>query len=88
MTNEGDLVVDPYLGVGSALCGAVKHKRRGAGSDIFKEYADIATDRVTRAFDGTLKTRPMGKEVYKPDPNTKVARNYWSEEDQQKLAIK
>jgi len=80
MTNAGDLVVDPYMGVGSALCAAVKHGRRGAGSDITTEYVKIARDRIRMAFEGTLKTRPMGKPVHAPGPNCKVARNYWKEE--------
>jgi len=80
MTNAGDLVVDPYMGVGSALCAAVKHGRRGAGSDITTEYVTIARDRIRMAFEGTLKTRPMGKPVHAPGPNCKVAKNYWKEE--------
>jgi len=79
MTNDGDLVVDPYMGVGSSLCAALKHGRRGAGADLVQEYVDIARDRVTAAHDGTLKTRPMGKPVYTPGSNCKVAKNYWLE---------
>jgi adenine-specific DNA-methyltransferase len=80
MTNVGDLVIDPYMGVASALCAAVKHDRRGAGADLVQEYLDVARERVTAAYNGTLKTRPMGKPVYVPGPNCKVAKNYWADD--------
>ena len=74
MTNEGGLVVDPYMGVGSAVCAAVMNQRRGAGAEIDGEYHGLAIDRVTAAAMGTLPVRPMGKQVYKPTANTTVAR--------------
>jgi len=64
MTNEGDIVLDPYVGVGSALCAAVLHNRRGFGSDIGKEYLEIAKQKVKEAHNGTLKHRVMGTPVY------------------------
>jgi adenine-specific DNA-methyltransferase len=72
MTNPGDLVVDPYMGVGSALCAALLHERRAAGSDVVWEYITLAKDRVAQALAGTLRTRPMDRPVYEPDPRTKV----------------
>ena len=66
MTNEGDYVLDPYIGVGSSLIAGLKHGRVVYGCDIVQEYIDIARDRV-KAFDaGTLKTRPMNKPIYDP----------------------
>ncbi len=64
LTNEGDIVMDPYVGVGSALCAAVIHRRRGFGSDIGKKYLNTAKDRIIAAHDGTLKRRLMGTPVY------------------------
>ena len=74
MTSRGDLVIDPYMGVGSALCAAVRHGRRGAGADINKDYLDVARQRVTLAVQCLLKTRPMGKPVYTPNGNCKLAK--------------
>jgi adenine-specific DNA-methyltransferase len=74
LTNEGDLVVDPYLGVGSAACAAVLHNRRAAGSEILRKYADIAKERITAAFEHRLQRRPIDRPVYKPDPGSKLAR--------------
>lgn len=64
LTNEGDVVFDPYVGVGSALCAAVIHNRRGYGSDIMKDYLDIAEERLIEAGNGTLNRRAMGTPVY------------------------
>lgn len=74
LTNKGDLVVDPYLGVGSAACEAVIHKRRVAGADLSVEYLGIARQRIELAMQGRLPRRPLGKKVYVPGPNDKVAR--------------
>ena len=66
MTNPGDIVLDPYLGVGSAICAAVLHKRKGFGSDLVKEYLDVAERRIRETANGTLKRRLMGTPVYQP----------------------
>ena len=66
LTEAGDTVLDPYMGVGSAVVAALMHDRRGYGCDIVGEYVDIARDRVRALRSGTLRTRPMGKPVYDP----------------------
>ena len=66
MTNEGDAVFDPYMGVGSALIAALKHGRDAAGCDIVEEYVEIARQRIAELEAGTLRTRPMGKPIYDP----------------------
>ena len=66
MTNEGDHVLDPYMGVGSSVIAALKHNRKGYGCDTNKNYVDIAWERVHQLRAGVLKTRPMGKPVYDP----------------------
>ena len=66
MTNEGDAVFDPYMGVGSALIAALKHGRDAAGCDIVEEYVEIAKQRIAALEAGTLRTRPMGKPIYDP----------------------
>ena len=70
MTDKGDDVLDPYVGVGSSVIAALKHGRNGYGCDIMEEYVAIARQRVEALFAGTLKTRPMGKPIYDPSlPN-------------------
>lgn len=73
MTNPGDTVLDPYAGVGSALCAAVLHNRRGFGSDISEEYLNTAEERVRAIKDGTLKRRKMNTPVYQPSKKDKMA---------------
>ena len=66
MTDPGDSILDPYMGVGSAVVAAVKQDRVGYGCDIVQEYVDIAHERLRSLRNGTLRTRPMGKPVYDP----------------------
>jgi adenine-specific DNA-methyltransferase len=70
MTNPGDSVFDPYMGVGSSIVAAIKNDRVGYGCEIDRGFVDIAWDRVHMLRAGTLRTRPMGKPVYDPSkPN-------------------
>lgn len=73
MTNKGDVVLDPYVGAGSALCAVVLHERKGYGSDIFKRYLDIAEERIRQVANGTLSRRLMGTPVYRPTNGIKLA---------------
>lgn len=73
LTKTGDLVVDPYIGVGSAACAAVLHGRRAAGADIVAEYLQVARDRVKLALEGRLRRRPLGRPIYQPGPNDRIA---------------
>ena len=66
MTDEGDSVFDPYMGVGSSVIAALKHGRAAYGCDIDKTYVKIARERVQALKDGTLRTRPMNKPIYDP----------------------
>jgi adenine-specific DNA-methyltransferase len=74
LTNPGDLVVDPYMGVGSTAIASLKNGRRSAGADIFDEYLNVARDRIDKLEKGTLKTRPMNQRTYEPTGNESVAR--------------
>jgi len=73
LTNKGDLVVDPYMGVGSAACAALLHGRRAAGADVKPEYLRIASDRVKSAWRGNLARRPLDRPVYVPKPTDRIA---------------
>lgn len=66
LTNPGDTVFDPYMGVGSSVIAALKNGRIGYGCDVVKEYVDIAWDRVHSLRSGDLQTRPMDRPVYNP----------------------
>ncbi len=66
VTAPGDTVLDPYMGVGSAIVAAAKHGRIGYGCDIDHGFVETAWERVHALRAGTLQTRPMGKPVYDP----------------------
>jgi DNA modification methylase len=73
LTYEGDWVLDPYAGVGSALIGAAKNGRRAMGAEKESEYVKIAQERLSDYFAGILKTRPLGKPVHQPSGNEKIS---------------
>jgi|SRR5579875_1248660 adenine-specific DNA-methyltransferase len=73
-TNPHDLVVDPYMGVGTSPCAAILHGRRAAGADTIPEYLDIARERVSLAAEGQLRRRPLGRPIYQPGPNDRIAK--------------
>lgn len=72
LTNEGDLVVDPYIGVGTTAVAAILHGRRAAGADTQKEYIEIAKERLILARQGRLRIRPMYKPVYEPPEDSRL----------------
>lgn len=72
MSNPGDVVFDPYVGVGTSIIAAIKHERKAIGAEKEKEYVEIAKERIQNYYGGTLRIRPLGKPVYKP--SGKIAR--------------
>ena len=66
LTDEGDNVLDPYLGVGSSAIAALKNNRNAFGCDVMKEYIVVANERVEKLRKGNLRLRPMNKPVYEP----------------------
>jgi len=87
LTNEGDWVFDPYAGVGTSLIAALMHGRRAMGSEKEKQYVEIARERLSAYFNGTLRYRPIGKPVYQPTGREKVAQipDEWKGEKQRRL---
>jgi len=73
LTNEDDIVFDPFMGVGSALVAAVLHGRRAAGVDQESGYVKTAFERVQAALSGTLKYRPLGTAKHVPTGKEKVS---------------
>jgi adenine-specific DNA-methyltransferase len=73
LTSEGDWVLDPFSGVGSALLAAVRHNRRAMGCERESKYIDEAKHRMNMLFSGELPYRPIGKPVYQPTGKEKVS---------------
>ncbi len=89
LTNEGDWVFDPYMGVGSALIAALMNDRRAMGCEKEVAYVEIARQRILDYFKGTLRYRPMGKPVYQPTGKEKVSQipEEWKEPSQVRLLV-
>ena len=66
LTNEGDDVFDPYVGVGTSVLAAVKHGRCGWGCDIAAQYIVIARQRLKSLRQGSLGMREMNTPIYRP----------------------
>jgi hypothetical protein len=45
-SNEGDLVLDPFLGGGTTLLAAFRLRRRGLGCELSAEFASLAVRRL------------------------------------------
>lgn len=70
LTNQGDLVMDPYSGAGTTAAAAALSKRHFVGAELEPKYHAIAIERINAAWSGTLDYRPDDKPVYTPPPNT------------------
>jgi len=66
MTNEGDWVLDPFVGSGTTVIAAIRHERRGVGAETVSKYVRLARNRVEQEMAGVLRTRPMERPVYEP----------------------
>ncbi len=70
LTNPGDNVLDPYLGVGSSAIAALKNERNAFGCDTVPEYISIAKERLALLSEGSLRTRSMNRPVFEPPQRT------------------
>lgn len=66
LSNESDLVLDPFLGVGSTAVGSLRHGRRFLGYDLDSTYVEEARKRVELERKGLLRTRAIGTPVARP----------------------
>jgi len=73
LTNEGDWVLDPYCGVGSAIIAGLRHNRRGMGVDKESDYIALARQRIEDFYTGKLRIRPLGKPVFEPTGREKIS---------------
>ncbi len=86
MTREGDLVYDPFMGVGTTAVASLRYKRRVAGADIERKYLEVAKERLELEEKGLLKTRELGTPIYDPNlPNGKPV--FIVENKNEKLSI-
>jgi len=74
LTNENDLVLDPFSGVGSAILAAIRQNRRAIGCEKSSEYLAIAKKRIADFYEGKLPYRPLGMPIYQPTGREKVSK--------------
>lgn len=77
LTRPGELVLDPYMGVGSTLVAAALHGRRGAGAEVVSDYVQVARERVAEAVNGTIRIRPRTRPVYAPPQDSPLVQRPW-----------
>ena len=73
LTKENGVVLDPFMGSGTTGVAAVTEKRRFVGSEILKNYYDIAVARIEGVETGETRIRDDAP-VAEPDTNMAVAR--------------
>lgn len=73
LTNENDVVLDPYLGSGTTALACYLNKRKFIGSELSDKYYEIAKKRLLDAISGDIRIR-IDKPVMVPNPNSKVAK--------------
>ena len=64
LTKPGDLVFDPFAGVGSAGVAAFLHGRRFWGSEVDKTYINIARSRLEKTLAGEIAYRSHRTPIY------------------------
>ena len=64
MTNERELVFDPFAGVASAGVAAIIHNRYFWGCEVVNDYIDIGRRRLQESIDGTVRYRPADQPIY------------------------
>ena len=78
-SDEGDLVLDPFLGSGTTAVVAKMLNRRVVGIDVDRDFLKLAVSRYKATAPGPLKMRPKGTKSYSD------ARRSKSQERQQVL---
>ena len=73
LTNQGNTVLDPFMGVASVVIAALMHDRQGIGFEISDEYIKIGNKRIHDYLNNNLKIRTLGKPVYTPTGKEKVS---------------
>ena len=64
LTNEGDIVFDPFSGVASSGVAALLHHRYFWGCELMEEYAKLGKARLEETIKGDIKYRPFDKPIY------------------------
>ena len=47
-TKNNDIILDPFMGIGSTIISALQKERRGIGFELSKEFFNIASERIKK----------------------------------------
>ena len=75
-SNEGDMILDPFVGSGTALRVCQQTNRNGIGIDINPEYIDMTRDRLSEPFTGFDSIDERMKRVPNDLNDSKVREEY------------
>jgi len=76
-TQEGDLVLDPFMGSGTTLQAAYRLRRNAIGTELKEEYFQVARARLDEIM---LSRQPLlleGKETYEASSSERNLRPRW-----------
>jgi len=74
LSQEGNIVLDPFCGVASAGVAAIFEKRHFIGSELNAEYVKIGAERLRSTIKGKERFRPADRAVAEPSPTSTVGR--------------
>lgn len=74
LTNETDMVFDPFSGAGTTAAAAMMLNRNFVGSELFGEYFEIATSRISAAREGNLPHRSVDEPLLDPSTTGSVSK--------------
>lgn len=64
LTQENEIIFDPYMGVGSAGAAANIENRKFIGADLDHDYVLTAKKRIKGSKEGNVRYRPLEKPIY------------------------
>jgi DNA modification methylase len=73
LSEERDVVLDPFVGAGTTAIAALRHGRSTIGIDRDPKYVDLTRERIEEFLAGELKLRPLGRQTRTPVAGEKVA---------------
>jgi adenine-specific DNA-methyltransferase len=73
-SEPGDLVFDPFAGVGSSAIAALMHERRFLGFELESDYGEATRQRIARLARGELAVRQLGTPVSTPPVTPRAGR--------------
>jgi len=75
LSPKNGIVLDPFIGAGTTAIASIIEGRRFVGSELEKDYYEIAKERIYDALNGRIKFRSFDKPIFKPSQNLAVTQN-------------